>query len=77
MNKIIKTIPAERKDKNIQEIIPRETNLQDYLNTKINKEKNKFPITNNINNILNQYISHDQIINAVAHLRNNIKTHML
>lgn len=37
MNKIIKTILAEWKDKNIPEVISREINLQDYLNMKINK----------------------------------------
>src|SRR3989339_2016666 len=37
MDKIIKTILAEWKGKNIPIIIPRKTNLQDYLNLKINK----------------------------------------
>ena len=37
MDKIIKTILAEWKGKNIPIIIPRDINLQDYLNLKINK----------------------------------------
>ena len=37
MDKIIKTILVEWKTKNIPKIIPRETNLKDYLNMKINK----------------------------------------
>src|SRR3989344_36243 len=37
MNEIIKTILAEWKGKNIPEIIPRETNLLDYLNIEVNK----------------------------------------
>ena len=37
MDKIIKTILAEWKTKNIPKIIQRETNLKDYLNMKINK----------------------------------------
>ncbi|MBI2451595.1 ATP-binding protein [Candidatus Pacearchaeota archaeon] len=37
MDKIIKTILAEWKGKNIPAAIPRETNLRDYLNMKINK----------------------------------------
>ncbi len=37
MDKIIKTILAEWKGKNIPAIIPRETNIQDYLSLKINK----------------------------------------
>ena len=37
MDKIIKTILAEWKGKNIPAAIPREVNLQDYLNLKINK----------------------------------------
>src|SRR3989344_7552721 len=37
MDKIIKTILAEWKSKKIPEIIPREINIQDYLNLKVNK----------------------------------------
>ena len=37
MDKIIKTILAEWKGKNIPEVIARETNIQDYLNMKVNK----------------------------------------
>ena len=37
MKKIIKTILAEWKGKNIPVVIPREMNLQDYLNLKVNK----------------------------------------
>lgn len=37
MDKIIKTILAEWKGKDIPEVIPREINLQDYLNMRINK----------------------------------------
>ena len=37
MDKIIKTILAEWKGKNMPVIIPRGTNLQDYLNMKVNK----------------------------------------
>ena len=37
MEKIIKTILAEWKGKSIPEIVPRDINLQDYLNMKINK----------------------------------------
>ena len=37
MDKIIKTILVEWKSKNIPEVIQRETNLQDYLNLKVNK----------------------------------------
>src|SRR3989344_4898016 len=37
MDKIIKTILAEWKEKNIPTVIPREINLQDYINTKVNK----------------------------------------
>ena len=37
MDKIIKTILAEWKGKDIPTVIPREINLQDYLNLKVNK----------------------------------------
>ncbi len=37
MDRIIKTILAEWKGKNIPTVIPREINLQDYLNLKVNK----------------------------------------
>ena len=37
MDKIIKTILAEWKGKNIPAVIPREINLQDYINIKVNK----------------------------------------
>ena len=37
MDDIIKTLLAEWKGKNIPEVIPRETNIQEYLNIKINK----------------------------------------
>jgi len=37
MNRIIKTILAEWKGKNIPAVIPRETNIQNYLNLKVNK----------------------------------------
>ena len=37
MDKIIKTIFAEWKGKNIPAVIPREINLQDYINIKVNK----------------------------------------
>jgi len=37
MDKIIKTILAEWKGKNMPVVIPRGTNLQDYLNMKVNK----------------------------------------
>src|SRR3989338_4205297 len=37
MEEIIKTLLAEWKNKNLPQIIPRESNLQDYLNLKVNK----------------------------------------
>ena len=37
MNRIIKTILAEWKGKNIPTVIPREINLHDYLDLKVNK----------------------------------------
>lgn len=37
MNEIIKTLLAEWKGKNIPLVIPRETNIKDYLNLKVNK----------------------------------------
>ena len=37
MDRIVKTILTEWKGKNIPTVIPRKTNLQDYLNLKINK----------------------------------------
>src|SRR3989344_6304891 len=37
MNQIIKTILAEWKGKNIPAVIPRDINLQEYLNMKVNK----------------------------------------
>ncbi len=37
MDKIIKTILAEWKGKNIPLVVPRETSLQDYVNMKVNK----------------------------------------
>ena len=37
MEKIIKTLLAEWKGKKIPDVIPRETNVRDYLNIKINK----------------------------------------
>src|SRR3989338_10606878 len=37
MDKIIRTILAEWKGRNIPTVIPREISLQDYINTKVNK----------------------------------------
>ncbi len=57
MDKIIKTILTEWKGKNIPEIIPREINLQEYLNLKVNK----IIVLNGFRRVGKTYILYDLI----------------